>query len=226
MPYVGTILWARTNSAHYDHIHVEPDTRKAGVPPLKNPGMTAGVKIIYDALESRFGPGAYFVNPPAGTEWTQMGGWNRRTIANSAIWSQHAWWNALDIGPYYGEAEQRKFYDFLVGIRDGSIDPFNVEPEAEDMTSPTFKGAQDIGAQPGVDPQLKAAWDRAKAAKVVTDHTIPDDISTAEQTIAYIDRYHTNVVMPRFAVLEARVAALEARAPGGGIQRGDAVTLV
>jgi hypothetical protein len=199
MTRVGTILWAKSNAAHYDHIHVEPSTRSAGVPPLKNPGMTDGVRFIYEALEKEFGPGAYFVNPPAGTKWTHMGGWNRRYIGGTTIWSQHAWWNALDIGPYFGVEQQQDFYDFLVALRDGTLE------EEEAMTSPTFKNAKDIGAQAGVDPALKAAWDRAVAAGVATIHTDPDDISTAEQTIAYLDRYHNNVV----AKLEARIAKLE-----------------
>lgn len=203
MAHIGTILWAKSNAAHHDHIHVEPDTRSGGVPPLKNPGMTSGVGFIYDALEKEFGPGAYFVNPPAGTKWTHMGGWNRRTIAGTSTWSQHAWWNALDIGPYYGVAGQQEFYDFLIALRDGTLE------EEEAMTSPTFKNAQDIGAQAGVDPALKAAWDRAVVAGVATVHTNPDDITTAEQTMAYLDRYHNNVV----AKLEARIAKLEA---GGG----------
>lgn len=117
---VGTILWAKNRPGdHNNHLHVEPPTRMAGIPPTTNPGMTAGVKVIFDALEERFGPGAYFVDAPVGTAWTHMGGWNRRSIAGSSSWSQHAWWNALDIGPYYGTVDQQVFYDFLTGIDQG-----------------------------------------------------------------------------------------------------------
>lgn len=82
--------------------------------------MTAGVKAIYDALTEQFGPGKYFLdssgryvgNDP-GVYWTHMGGWNRRYIGGTTVWSQHAYWNALDIGPYVGIKAQQKFIDFL-----------------------------------------------------------------------------------------------------------------
>lgn len=116
---IGTILDRHYNAAHADHVHVEPATKKSGTPPKTNPGMTAGVKAIYDALEAEFGPGRYFLDSKGryvgndkGVGWTHMGGWNRRPIAGSSSWSQHAWWNALDIGPYYG-ADQDKFIKFL-----------------------------------------------------------------------------------------------------------------
>lgn len=120
---VGTILWADNRpSDHNDHLHVEPPTRKSGTPPLRNPGMTDGVRVIYDALTLQFGHGEYFldsngryVGDDPGVHWTHMGGWNRRKIAGSNTWSQHAWWNALDIGPYIGKVEQQRFYDFLTG---------------------------------------------------------------------------------------------------------------
>lgn len=117
---VGTILWAKNRpSDHNNHLHVEPPPpRKTGVPPLKNPGMSPGVRVIYDALVVEFGTGYYFTDPepPTALHWSHMGGWNRRKIAGTQTWSQHAWWNALDIGPYYGVAEQQRFYDFLTGL--------------------------------------------------------------------------------------------------------------
>jgi hypothetical protein len=114
---VGTILWAKNRPKdHYNHLHVEPPTRRTGTPPLTNPGMTDGVKAIYDGLTARFGPGYYFTDPrSADADWSHMGGWNRRMIAGTNTWSQHAWWNALDIGPFYGVEEQQRFYDFLTG---------------------------------------------------------------------------------------------------------------
>ena len=111
---VGTILWAKSNSAHTDHLHVEPPARQTGTPPASS-GMSEGVRKIYDELVRVFGPTAYFPNADATTEWTHMGWFNRRYIAGTTTWSQHAYGNALDIGPYHGVEQQQKFYDFLTG---------------------------------------------------------------------------------------------------------------
>lgn len=111
---IRTILWAGNDSNHHDHLHVEGLPRKTGTPPLTNPGMTDSVEEIYTALVQKFGRPAYM----SGGDWTHMGWYNRRRIAGTTIWSQHAWSNALDIGPYYGVAEQQKFYDFLTGKED------------------------------------------------------------------------------------------------------------
>lgn len=118
---VGTLLDADYNSAHADHIHAEPETKMTGIPPTSNPGMTTGVQKIYAALEDTFGRGRYFLdssgryvgNDP-GVNWTHMGGYNRRKIAGKTTWSQHSWWNALDIGPYVGINAQKKFVNFLL----------------------------------------------------------------------------------------------------------------
>lgn len=118
MPLTGTVLWYKNRpSDHGNHLHVEPPTRMVGVPPTSNPGMTDGVRRIYDALETEFGSGAYFTQTTSATKWTHMGGWNRRRIAGSSTWSQHSWWNALDIGPYY-DADQDPFYEFLTTYDD------------------------------------------------------------------------------------------------------------
>lgn len=119
---IGTILGREYNAAHADHIHVEPPLKFTGTPPLTNPGMSAGIKLIYAALTEEFGHGEYFLdkngryvgNKP-GVYWTHMGGYNRRYIGTGTTWSQHSWWNALDIGPYVGTA-QDKFYNFLTGV--------------------------------------------------------------------------------------------------------------
>ena len=37
------------------------------------------------------------------------------TFPGTTVWSQHAWANALDVGPYHGVDEQQRFYDFLMG---------------------------------------------------------------------------------------------------------------
>lgn len=108
---IRLILWAGNNPNHADHLHVEGLPKQTGNPPYTNPGMTPSVQTIYTALEAEFGKGKYFQDPGA-AEWTHMGWYNRRKIAGTDIWSQHAWGNALDIGPYT-LAEQQKFYDFL-----------------------------------------------------------------------------------------------------------------
>jgi hypothetical protein len=108
---IKSILWAPSNSAHYNHLHVEGDPRFTGTPPLGNPGMSPSVQVIYAALIDEFGMPAYMT----GGDWTHMGWYNRRPIAGTNSWSQHSWANALDIGPYYGVEEQQRFYDFLTG---------------------------------------------------------------------------------------------------------------
>lgn len=130
---VGTILWAGNRADHYNHLHVEPDRRYVGYtdgrgvqPPTKDAGMTVGLAQIYATLVDRFGPTKYFENPGR-VNWTHMGIYNRRPIAGSARWSQHAYSNAIDIGPYYGVKDQQKFYDFLTG-KDHNMpsEPFEV----------------------------------------------------------------------------------------------------
>lgn len=119
---VGTILWAGNRADHQDHLHVEPPTRKTGTPPLTNPGMTPGVERIFLELVVEFGPTYYFHDPkPPGAGWSHMGWYNRRKIAGSQTWSQHAYANALDIGPYNGISEQQTFYDFLTGEGDDDM---------------------------------------------------------------------------------------------------------
>lgn len=111
---IERILWAPSNADHYNHLHVEGAPSKTGTPPASNPGMSQSVQVIYEALREEFGTPFYFedAKPPA-PSWSHMGWYNRRKISGSNSWSQHAWSNALDIGPYYGVAEQQKFYDFL-----------------------------------------------------------------------------------------------------------------
>ena len=116
---IHNILWAPSNKDHYNHLHVEGAPKKTGTPPQSNPGMSSSVQIIYEALRQEFGTPYYFQDPkPAEPCWSHMGWYNRRKISGSNTWSQHAWSNALDIGPYYGQAEQQKFYDFLTGSGD------------------------------------------------------------------------------------------------------------
>lgn len=112
---VGRILWAPSNSAHYDHLHVEGDPHLHGeIPNDCSSVWTPAIQVIWAALEERFGEGHHFqVEPDA--DWTHMGIYNCRTIANSDTPSQHAFSNAIDIGPYYGVEEQQVFYDFLTG---------------------------------------------------------------------------------------------------------------
>lgn len=112
---VRTVIWAATNAQHHNHLHVDVDPKASSVPP-KTSVRTAAVTTLLGLLTDEFGPTAYFQSEDAAdAAWTHMGWYNRRRIAGSTTWSQHAYGNALDIGPYYGENAQRDFYDFLTG---------------------------------------------------------------------------------------------------------------
>jgi hypothetical protein len=122
---VRNVIWATTNSAHHNHLHVDVYPKMTGTPPGKWQ-ITQGVKDLLAALEERFGPYAYFTEKKANTKWTHMGWYNHRKVAGSTTWSQHAWGNALDIGPYYGVEEQQVFYDFLMGLeKEDELPQFN-----------------------------------------------------------------------------------------------------
>lgn len=111
---IERILWAPTNSAHDNHLHVVGKPRMAQWELPTNGIWTPSINVIVDALDARFGQGEHFIiNPDAA--WTHMGVYNPRYIAGTKTWSQHAGANAIDIGPYYGQAEQQIFYDFLTG---------------------------------------------------------------------------------------------------------------
>lgn len=111
---VERILWAPTNSAHHNHLHVVGDPRMAQSELPTSGIWTPAIVEIVDALDARFGPGEHFIIDPDAS-WTHMGVYNPRKIAGTNIWSQHAGANAIDLGPYYGVEEQQKFYDFLTG---------------------------------------------------------------------------------------------------------------
>lgn len=173
---IGTILGAAYNAAHYNHIHVEPKKKMTGTPPESYPGITDGVQDIMDALEGEFGRGAYFLDASAkDADWTHMGFYNRRKIAGSDTWSQHAWANALDIGPYYGVSGQKKFYDFL--------------------TSKEVHVPEDVGSQPGVDDQFAAHWKEMLDEGVITTFTDPDDKPRMEELATFLSRYLHKVVL-------------------------------
>lgn len=108
------IIWAENDPRnHGNHLHVEGDPAFTGTPPLKNPGLSPSCQIIMDALIQEYGPVNYIDTDSPG--WSSMGWYNRRYIAGTTIWTQHSWSNAIDIGPYYGVAEQERFYKFLKG---------------------------------------------------------------------------------------------------------------
>ena len=171
---VRQILGADFNSAHYNHLHVDVYPKMTGTPPEDYPGVSQGVKVLYAALESKFGPGAYFLDNDAGkAAWTHMGWYNRRRIAGSSSWSQHAWANALDIGPYYGVKEQKPFRDFLLGLE---------EPNKEDIV------ADDVGAQKGLDDAFKDDWAKMLEWAIFTKYTDPDKKVRAEELAAFMHR--------------------------------------
>lgn len=121
---IERILWAGNRNDHDDHLHVEGSPSSTGTPPLTRPPMTPSLIRIYDALTQEFGAPYYFTSrPPPLPNWSHMGWYNRRPIrTNAAVWSQHAYSNALDIGPYYGKASQQRFYDFLTNYDDSQGD--------------------------------------------------------------------------------------------------------
>lgn len=190
---IKSILWAPTNTAHNNHLHVEGDPRFTGTPPANNPGMSDSVWTIYVALAERFGEPAYFQDKRSSTDWTHMGWYNRRPIAGTSTWSQHSWSNALDIGPYYGVAQQQKFYDFLTGKEDAMAHKHNPMPS-----------------------DLPRSW----ADGVWEEWVVRSDTDGATRTFDFYREdlawVYSRVIQP----LEKKVAALEARVKtleqGGG----------
>ena len=138
---IRRILWAGNDPNHHDHLHVEGDPASTGHPPYYNPGMTASVTQVYDALIDEFGTAAYYKDSDAGSAgWTHMGWYNRRKIAGSNTWSQHAWANALDVGPYLGVAAQQKFYDYLTQEEDDMPTPEEVRKIVREELDRTSDG--------------------------------------------------------------------------------------
>lgn len=134
---IERILWAPSNPDHYNHLHVEGSPSKTGTPPQSNPGMSQSVQVIYEALRVEFGTPFYFQDQkPPDPCWSHMGWYNRRKISGSNSWSQHAWSNALDIGPYYGVEEQQKFYDFLT--------TYGEEPDVPPLTEKEENTVRDL----------------------------------------------------------------------------------
>lgn len=119
---IAKILWAPTNAAHYNHLHVEGDPRFNQNQLPTNGIWTPAINAIVDALDAAIGPGEHFIIDPD-APWTHMGVYNPRYIAGTTIWSQHAGANAIDIGPYYGVEEQQLFYDFLTGKEEDVFTP-------------------------------------------------------------------------------------------------------
>lgn len=156
---VAKILWAPTNSAHYNHLHVEGPHVDGTLEEDCTPVWTPAVREIWDALSAEF-PG-----------WSNMGVFNCRNIAGTNIPSQHAFSNAIDIGPYYGVEEQLPFYNFL----------------KEDSMP-------DVGAVEGVDPVFDAVWKEMQAEGVFSQYTDPDDKPRMEELAAFLSRYTSHVV--------------------------------
>lgn len=168
---IGRILWAGNRDDHDDHLHVEGLPELTGTPPLTRPPMTTSLIVIYDALTQGFGAPYYFTSrPPPAPNWSHMGWYNRRPIrTNSAVWSQHAYSNAIDIGPYYGVASQQKFYDYLT--------------KGHDMTGPNGEPNWDK-----VSSWARAAWTEAYKAGLLSDTSDPKDTVEVEQLMVYLKR--------------------------------------
>jgi hypothetical protein len=136
---IHSILWAGNNASHHDHLHVEgipyyegKTTGEGDQPPYYNPGQTDAVEAIYGAMEQGYGTGYYFQDTkPPEPAWSHMGWYNRRPIAGSTTWSQHAWANALDIGPLYGVEEQEPIYEYLINYEEDDM------PTAEEVAAAT-----------------------------------------------------------------------------------------
>lgn len=130
---IGRIIWAGSDrsGAHDDHLHVEPvetfsgRTDGTGDQPLTWFQITDGVRAIMAALDARLGDRhSYFLVDGERQswddwDWLHMGIWNRRPISGSLTWSQHAWGNAIDIGPLDGIDAQRPVYEVLSAIKEG-----------------------------------------------------------------------------------------------------------
>lgn len=115
---VERILWAPTNRAHHNHLHVVGAPRVSGTLSKDcTSKWTDAVEVIVAALDLRFGQGGHWQVADWDGEfnWTHMGVYNCRPIGGTDTPSQHAFSNAIDIGPYYGVEQQQKFYDFLTG---------------------------------------------------------------------------------------------------------------
>jgi hypothetical protein len=151
---IHQILWAGNNSQHHDHLHVEGSPRKSGTPPRSNPGMTPAVEAIWNAMTERYGTGYYFSqSPPPEPNWAHMGIYNRRQIAGSTQWSQHAYANAIDIGPLYGSA-QKPVYDYLTNYEETGMATYrgvrNVPQESNGAPKAWAKAVIDWGISSGV----------------------------------------------------------------------------
>lgn len=209
------ILWAGNNSLHQDHLHVEGTPSRTGTPPLAKQNMTASVLTIYTALAVEFGQPAYFQDemPPAPC-WSHMGWYNRRKIAGSSVWSQHAWANALDIGPYDGVEEQQRFYDFLTGVS-------TPEPIPEDDLLPinTDSSSEDIRyLQRVIGVATSGTWDAVTVAAV-------KDLATRSGTGDPVGKAGTHVNGVMFDVAETEKILRIGGGGASGLQRGDTVKL-
>lgn len=98
---IDRIIWAPDNRAHYNHLHVEGYPRPSGTLADCTSQRTAALLEILDALNEFF-PG-----------WDSLGIYNCRNIAGTNTPSQHAFSNAVDVGPYYGVGQQQPFFDML-----------------------------------------------------------------------------------------------------------------
>lgn len=130
---IERILWAPTNSAHHNHLHVVGDPRLSQSQLPTGGAWTRAIIEIVAELDRAFGEGAHWQSTDSiGAGWTHMGVFNPRYIGGTSTWSQHAGANAIDIGPYYGVRGQQKFFDFLTAERRPTVEQFT-EHEAKQL---------------------------------------------------------------------------------------------
>lgn len=122
--------------------------------------------------------------------------WNRRIYSSYSNAGRRAW----EWGPYTGlngHVNHVHISTLPAGDRQAAAWylPFTQPPEPPMPTNPTFDHVTadrmtEIGAQPGVDAIFEVSWAWAKQARIVREHSDPDDVVNVEQLMEFLWRYH------------------------------------